>query len=769
MEKKENAPGAETRGESAAVYEKETETGATPASVSSLPASRSETINGYLRRYIDRGWAPVALHPKSKRPKGNDWPNIDFAPEDFADDSNVGIKLGGKSGGLVDIDLDWPEARELAPVVLQSQLARFGRDGAPGGHWLAQCPELAKSTKFQLPEGDARFPDEHQACVVELRAGGQTMFPPSTHPTGELVRWEDEVLPPFVDASDLRQRAGLLAFLAVVVRCYPPEGSRDDTCMALAGALLTAGLVPDQVDRFVVRVAELAHDEEANDRGKAARTARRRDADEPTTGLPTLVQHLALPESVVDTFRRWLGIGEDLLVLDPSDPYGIAGKFLKRKYTVDGRLVLRAQQDEFLAYDGAAYQFTEVATIRQRLYEFLRDAYCPGKNEPKPFKPTATVVNNIMDALRARCHVPATSASPPAWIGDEEPRPPGELLACRNGLLHLPSGTLLPPTPDFFTRNALDFEYDPDAPEPERWLAFLEQLWPNDPDSIALLQEVFGYLLTPDTSLQKMFMVIGPKRAGKGTIGRVLTGLVGSDNHTAPTLNSLARNFGLEPLIGKQLALVSDAQLDPRTASSAVGENLRRISGEDSVTIDRKNISAWTGRLPTRFVMLTNELPRLNDNSGALASRFVVLQLQRSFYGQEDTDLDRKLEYELPGILNWAIRGWRSLKERGRFPRNETSEEIVAQLANIGSPVKAFLEERCIVGVDYEVLCNELYDAWCRWCDAEGHRAGASNQFGKKLAAVEPTIKKLYPRFPDGKRRYVYAGVKLAAVEPPAF
>lgn len=36
------------------------------------------------------------------------------------------------------------------------------------------------------------------------------------------------------------------------------------------------------------------------------------------------------------------------------------------------------------------------------------------------------------------------------------------------------------------------------------------------------LQEMFGYLLSGDTSAQKMFMLVGPKRGGKGTIGRVL-------------------------------------------------------------------------------------------------------------------------------------------------------------------------------------------------------------------------------------------------------
>lgn len=168
-------------------------------------------------------------------------------------------------------------------------------------------------------------------------------------------------------------------------------------------------------------------------------------------------------------------------------------------------------------------------------------------------------------------------------------------------------------------------------PEPARWLSFLTDILAHDPSAIDTLQEVFGYLLAGGTSLQKIFLIVGPKRSGKGTIGRVLTGLFGVHNVAGPTLASLATNFGLAPLIGKPVAIVADARLAPRTESLIVVERLLSISGEDSLTVDRKHRDAWTGRLPTRFLILTNELPRLTDASGPLASRFVVSRSSRAF------------------------------------------------------------------------------------------------------------------------------------------
>ena len=119
-----------------------------------------------------------------------------------------------------------------------------------------------------------------------------------------------------------------------------------------------------------------------------------------------------------------------------------------------------------------------------------------------------------------------------------------------------------------------------------------------------------GYVLGDDTRQQKIFLLIGPKRSGKGTIGRVLSGLVGTHNVAAPTLASLSTNFGLSPLIGKPLALISDARLSGYSDNSIVVERLLTLSGEDSLTIDRKYREPWTGRLPARLVLMTNELPR---------------------------------------------------------------------------------------------------------------------------------------------------------------
>src|SRR5262249_6708294 len=143
--------------------------------------------------------------------------------------------------------------------------------------------------------------------------------------------------------------------------------------------------------------------------------------------------------------------------------------------------------------------------------------------------------------------------------------------------------------------------------------------------------------------------------------------------------------------------MISDARLGGRADQHVIAERLLSITGEDAITVDRKYREAWTGRLQVRFLILSNELPRLADASGALAGRFVMLVLTRSFYGCEDHQLTTRLMMERSAILNWAIAGWRRLIERGFFATPTSSADAVRELEDLGSPIGAFVRERCIV------------------------------------------------------------------------
>jgi putative DNA primase/helicase len=432
----------------------------------------------------------------------------------------------------------------------------------------------------------------------------------------------------------------------------------------------------------------------------------------------------------------------DRLILSSARTLPTAQAYIQRFHHHPEGRTLHHYAGMLMEWRGNRYVEVEDDAVRCRLLPWMHTGVRmvkdprSGQWNAEDFPANPSTVKSALESIRASTHLPVTTVSP-CWLGDAQGRPdPREILPCRSTLLHLPTSTHLAPTPAFFTFGALDYDPDPSAKVPEQWLTFLGQLLGEDYQAWDLLQEWFGYCLTGDTSLHKMLLLVGPKRSGKGTIARVLTHLVGVGNVAGPTTSSLAGSFGLQPLIGKSLGIVSDARFSGENIQTVV-ERLLCISGEDTLPIDRKHMTSVTLKLLTRFMFLTNELPRLSDASGALAGRFMMIRLNESFYGREDKSLTEKLLAELPGILNWAIAGWRRLRERGHFVQPSSVEETLADLEDLASPVGAFVRERCVIGAGHRIWVDRLYSAWKTWCEEDGRTSVTTKQtFGRDLLAA---------------------------------
>ena len=190
------------------------------------------------------------------------------------------------------------------------------------------------------------------------------------------------------------------------------------------------------------------------------------------------------------------------------------------------------------------------------------------------------------------------------------------------------------------------------------------------------------------------------------------------------------------------------------------------ISGEDGITIDRKHIGAWTGQLLTRFLILSNELPRIADASAALASRFILLTQRESFIGREDKQLTDRLVAELPGILNWSLEGWDRLARRGHFIVPQSSAAAQQELEDLTSPIGAFIREVCILKPDQQADAKDVYLRWVSWCSEGGRVPGTDATFGRDLRAAVPGLRAEHPRKGHhGKQVKVYRGLGLRRID----
>jgi hypothetical protein len=250
---------------------------------------------------------------------------------------NLGVLLGEPSGGLVDVDLDAPEAIAVAQELLPATEMIHGRVSKPESHrWYIATPCPA-TTKFHDVDGK---------MLLEVRStGGQTIVPPSRHPSGEDIVWERDGEPAVVAADLLQAQVADVAASALVAQHWPQEGTRQDAALALSGLLLTHGCSENRTRAIVRTAARAARDPEWQKREQAvAATAEKIAIKEAVTGGPTLEGLLTGDGSAVvnllrkslhlkgvppvpeESCRPLLDAGElDLPAITPQAICGLAG------------------------------------------------------------------------------------------------------------------------------------------------------------------------------------------------------------------------------------------------------------------------------------------------------------------------------------------------------------------------------------------------------------------------------------------------------------
>jgi putative DNA primase/helicase len=448
----------------------------------------------------------------------------------------------------------------------------------------------------------------------------------------------------------------------------------------------------------------------------------------------------------------------------PSAPMAVARQFVESCCLYNGAangLTLRYWHGGWWTWRTTHWAEAEERTVRALLYAFTEDAIYLDAKELKPWLPTRRKIGDMLEALAALV-ILSDDFEQPCWINGHAVA--GPIVAVCNGLLDIANRALHPHSPLYFNQTSVPFDYDPLAPAPARWLAFLDELWPQESEAIDVLGEWFGYVVSGRLDLHKILMMVGPTRGGKGVIARMLAALVGTRNVCGPTLNSLGGDFGLAPLLGKSLAIISDARFIGKNGNVVV-ERLLSISGEDTLTVNIKYREQWSGKLPCRLHVISNELPRLGDASTAVVGRVVLLPLSRSWLGKEDHQLETRLRTELPGILNWALAGLERLTftNHNRFTRLEAADEAIIAMRDLASPVGAFVRERCKLGVDEQIEVGALYEAYRSWCQDNEHPKSSKQVFGRDLRAATPSIH-IGQAGARGSRNRIYKGI---ALRPP--
>ena len=461
---------------------------------------------------------------------------------------------------------------------------------------------------------------------------------------------------------------------------------------------------------------------------------------------------------------------DNVLLLAPDRPFDSVREIISAFswHKRDKIRMVNHWQGSFWQWREGRWEELDDEGLRSSIWRIFDRAERQGKRGPEPFGPEPRHITAAVDALKAYTNLPREFGMP-SWIGSIHPDLQGcdlrECVAVQNGILHMPSRTLVPHTPRFWSPNVLDFAYDPTAKAP-RFERFLDELWPNDKQTQQCVVEMIGLCLTDITKFHKGFIFVGPKRGGRGTMGRLIAGLIGKNNFTGSSFHDLKDKFGMEGWIGKKVVVFSDTRMDHIRPEhmQLISERILKTIGEDEQPINRKNEKYWKGTLIARIIIFSNELPRLRDDTGALPSRFITNRMKESFIDREQKDLTEVLLAERPGILNMALASLDRLLARDALIQPGTGVVMAERLRSAASDVQRFIEECCVIHLSQQATMRQLHNRFVDWCKDEGIRyAWGKNHLSGKLSDALPkqlTPAKLYDR-EINKRGEGFTGIGL--------
>jgi hypothetical protein len=264
---------------------------------------------------IRRGVAVIPVPAGSKKPILEGWEALEISEEEIPgywnNGQNLGVLCGKPSDWRVNVDMDVDEAVKIAFRFLPPTLTS-GRIKRPHSH----CWYFARGAQ------SCDWKDTNGKKLIELRSTGrQTLVAPSTHPDGDEYVWHPGLEMAQITAAELRESCRELATAALIARHVPPEGSRHDYAMALAGFLLRRGRLDEDLALKVLRAGWHAASADSREalrdlEGIISDTGENLRAGEPVVGGPTLEE---FAPGIVRLLCKWWGWSKEVEQPEPEE------------------------------------------------------------------------------------------------------------------------------------------------------------------------------------------------------------------------------------------------------------------------------------------------------------------------------------------------------------------------------------------------------------------------------------------------------------------
>ena len=386
--------------------------------------------------------------------------------------------------------------------------------------------------------------------------------------------------------------------------------------------------------------------------------------------------------------------------------------------------------------------------------------------------PTVNDINEVLAGIRRASYVPFEQINPPTYT------------PCLNGLLNHATRKLEPFNPNLFyvwqvQANYLDRRVTLlDTP---RFNYYLNSVY--YPINIPMILAYGGYSLQPRFPRNKILIIAGRERMGKGVLARLFRGLnpKGYGTISFEKLLISDNRFVFQSVLGKNLLVDPEMKRVFRKGFTPDFANINKLFGSDTIDIERKGKDILDGISFAKGIFIGN-LPLYGIDNAALIARSMIVRTKDSRDTAEVANLDKDiLEHERDEIFTLLMQCQFALEDRnfifpGEIDNNggkglvwdsSLHEHIERDMLGtleywdlLADPVKQFIDSEIQPGDEDALLAvDTAYDRFNEWCLDQGIPTPAKQTFTAKF--TEYTLYKKKKVGSKGARYYAFVGCQL--------
>lgn len=333
------------------------------------------------------------------------------------------------------------------------------------------------------------------------------------------------------------------------------------------------------------------------------------------------------------------------------------------------------------------------------------------------------------------------------------------LLAFKNGVVDLRTGELGPHNAELYMTRRIEYDYVPDAQAP-RWLRFLDEVFPDNPELPAFMQKIVGYGITGSTDEQCFVVHVGTGANGKSVYTDLLTEVFRGITVTTPFSTFEETPSGGVPndiaaLNGARLVFASEGERGKPMAEAL----LKRVTGRDMISARFMRREFFEFRPKFLLQLSTNTVPYFTGQDEGLWRRVKLVPWSRYFAPSErDPKLNLKLLHEAEGIIAWAVQGAVQWYRDGGLGDPGTIRNATEQYRTDSDKLAGFIPGVYTPDPDSRVEAKKLFEAFRTYADETNER---QLQHWSSTAFYRALAERGYTKLKSHGKNWI-TGVRLA-------